>query len=344
MVMEISSVENELYSGCHNTYTTIEDSRRDSSNVYTSNRKKGSPHLQQVISEVDDSAIEGTRTLWTTLKQSKIIGFKIAVIAGIILASLLILLIVSLAVSLAAVNNFLKSVNPESTFSKVRDVSSCSTLHKSFPSLPSGYYFIKNTKGAYVQVYCAMDVVCGQEGGGWMRVIAVNFTSLGACPKPWKKYGDSCAGSACQSKITIPVLGVAYHRACGRVVGKANGKPNAFRPRKNSSLHPLNFDGIGITRGSEHHLIWAYVAGYPPCSTSNASAPPPEVGENYYCEELEDGNLWDSKECHNDVCQSPLWFNTPLSNSSNDIHAIICSNQPEENEKIAIKYIELYIQ
>ena len=61
---------------------------------------------------------------------------------------------------------------------------SCSAIST---SCPSGYYWIRGSDGSAVQVYCAMDRVCGcSNTGGWARIAYLNTTDTSQqCPGEW---------------------------------------------------------------------------------------------------------------------------------------------------------------
>lgn len=199
----------------------------------------------------------------------------------------------------------------------------------------SGYYWIKSTD--VYQVYCDMELECGDQKGGWMRIYSFD-TSLGhPCPIGWHKHHSYklCSGNnlAYCYPAYFPSYNVTYKRACGMVKAYQKGTTNAFYPTafflgKDDSIIPdipttasidgVYVDGISITFGSPRKHVWTYAAGYSdngdypyyncPCAKYPGPLPPTFVQEHYYCES---GNtehagsgtfykydaLWDGESC-----------------------------------------------
>ena len=160
--------------------------------------------------------------------------------------------------------------------------------------------------------------------------------------------------------------GGPYNRVCGRVIGYQVGSPDAFGNyvRKGS----INFDGVNITYGTQHHHIWSYVAGWSessqlgscPCSTAAGSVPQSFTGNRQYCES---GNpththvyghlyaidpLWDGQQCEGTCCNgttSPPWFSVQLPAPTTDaIEVNICGDESTMNEDTPVALLELYVR
>lgn len=198
----------------------------------------------------------------------------------------------------------------------------------------SGYYWIKTTD--VYQVYCDMELECGDQKGGWMKIYSFD-TSLGyPCPVGWHKdqtlklcRGNTLAG--CYSAY-FPTYNAHYKRVCGMVKGYQKGTMNGFYPTsfflgKDNSITPVTasasidgvyVDGISITLGNPRKHVWTYAAGlsdngkYPccncPCAKYPGPLPPTFVQEHYYCESgntegalsstfYKNDILWDGKSC-----------------------------------------------
>lgn len=199
----------------------------------------------------------------------------------------------------------------------------------------SGYYWIKTTD--VYQVYCDMELECGDQKGGWMRIYSFD-TSVGhACPVGWYKHEtlNLCTGknllAGCYSAY-FPSYDVNYKRVCGMVKAYQKGTTNAFYPtsyflgkdksitpdKASASIDGVYVDGISITFGKPRKHVWTYAAGlsdngkYPccncPCAKYSGPLPPTFVQEHYYCESGNTENaiastfynndiLWDGKLC-----------------------------------------------
>jgi len=221
---------------------------------------------------------------------------------------------------------------------------SCSAIST---SCPSGYYWIRSSNGSAVQVYCAMDRVCGcSNTGGWARVAYLNTTDTSQqCPGNWtlmttpRVCGRTTNAASCDSAI-FPTHGIEYSHVCGRVIGYQNLSPDAFdTSRRNSFSQMIDsyyLDGVSITHGdsgSQQH-IWSFAAGYGsevtridcPCNMSRVGTSgfvPSYVGDDFFCETGNDNRtvwphelffdndpLWDGQGCGtNYTCECT--FNNP---------------------------------
>ncbi len=174
----------------------------------------------------------------------------------------------------------------------------------------------------------------------------------GSCPEPWtfdsNKKGCS-SYQQCSTSVVFPVPGGEYSHVCGRVMGSATGKPNAFRTRTGNENHTIEYDGLGLRVNNSREHIWAYAVGSSgsnsncPCYGTDAPQPLPNVGDNYYCDDSENNTLWDQNYCgvFNNFTSS-TWFHARVSSSTTSgIEAIICTNQPEYNENFFVKMIQL---
>lgn len=219
---------------------------------------------------------------------------------------------------------------------------------------------------------------CG--AGRWHRVAFLNMSDpMQQCPSAWREYNSNgirvCARQtssrgSCQS--THYPTDRQYSRVCGRIIGYQLGSPGAFELAQGRSIDQAYLDGISITHGTPRTHVWSYAVGASengnclplhtcPCSNSNR-APPPYVGNNYYCESAYRGDcfvndvffpndpLWDGQQCDNEgTCctgtNTPPWFSVDLADrTGDDIEVRICHDENTSNEDSPIQLLELYVQ
>ncbi len=106
---------------------------------------------------------------------------------------------------------------------------SCAEIAEQKPDSPSGNYWILNSAGSPVQVYCEMGDVFPANlnaTGSWIRVSNLNTTDPDQqCPENFqlttdniRLCGKSTIGDGCDS-VTFTTYGVQYQQVCGRVRG-----------------------------------------------------------------------------------------------------------------------------
>ena len=89
----------------------------------------------------------------------------------------------------------------------------------------SGNYWISTTTGVY-QVYCDMELECGGQRGGWMRIASIDTRGGGSCPSGWGSITSPFA--ACRSasddagcySTSFSVRGISYHEVCVDVIDR----------------------------------------------------------------------------------------------------------------------------
>ena len=198
---------------------------------------------------------------------------------------------------------------------------SCSTILHDHPQATSGNsihsvsnqilvytgdYWLRNSPGYAVKVFCDMERVCGcgegrEGGGGWMRVADINMTRPNEnCPEGFRKVTTSgktiCGGksSRCIS-TTFSSHGIQYGGICGKIIGYQFGRTNAFNRyiSHRGSLDTNFIDGIILTYGSPRSRIWTFTAGGNqymtnrhgcPCNSGYSGAIPPYINGNYFCD------------------------------------------------------------
>ena len=199
----------------------------------------------------------------------------------------------------------------------------------------SGDYWINTTTGVQ-QVYCDMELECGGQRGGWMRIANLDTSRGDSCPSGWGSITSPLA--ACRSandnagcySTGFSVNGVSYHKVCGQARGYQVHTTDAFGgPRLvRGSIYVKDIDGayvdgLSITIGSPRKHVWTYASGNNdnntaltdqteddhscPCAAVPGPSPAAFVHNNYYCESGADGGhvnniymsdaLWDGSQC-----------------------------------------------
>ena len=233
----------------------------------------------------------------------------------------------------------------------------------------SGPYLIKTDKLFLTQ--CDMEFE-----KGWMQVADLDVSRGDDCPKEWSKItvdgvkacrspGDS---RGCYSKH-FPVNGTKYRKVRGFVRGYQKGSVDAFL--SGGIINDIYVDGVSVTLGNPRRHIWTYVAGLSddgnshtgancPCAAAPGRAPPPFVGDHYYCESGNTGNfdlsthymkdpLWDGAGCgsKNHCCTAVglPWFLREFPTMQNeDIEVRICASSAYADEAVLVDQIKLLVQ
>ena len=213
---------------------------------------------------------------------------------------------------------------------------SCLQIKEAKPESESGYYWVTDSDGTAVRVYCDMSddlaALCGNATSGWMRVANVNMSNRITDPEcPGSEFElvedvvrvcrrllvDDNGG--CNSH-SFPLYSIDYGKVCGRVIGYQFGTGDAFQDGINSGfgIDKPYVDGVSLTYGSPRNHIWSF-ASYStefftvcPCSNGSTETTPGFVGENYFCESgakifdfpvpvfttlFSDDALWDGEDC-----------------------------------------------
>ena len=214
-------------------------------------------------------------------------------------------------------------------------------------------------------------------GREWRQVGYLDMTDpTQQCPDSWQKLtspisscGKKSTERGCDS-LKIPTNGASYQKVCGRFRGYQVGSTDAFGYKTQLDIETAYMDGISITYGSpgNRHHVYTYTAGLfefrssgddCPCNTNdNLSL----LDSNYYCESGNPGPdvditkfyssdvLWDGLQCggvESRCCNATdlPWFcrtfETPI---TADLEVRICTNEPRDNENVAIESFELYVQ
>ena len=153
-------------------------------------------------------------------------------------------------------------MNPDRVTECNRIFDSCSHVSK---DCPSGYYWITNSNGTIVQLYCDMDrhCACSDVTGGWTRVAYLDMTnSTHHCPSAWRQTTHpkrTCRHTipfdvgGCSS-ATFSTHGISYSRVCGRIVGYQYGQTCGFEgfwsDSPYDSIDDPYIDGVSVTHGT----------------------------------------------------------------------------------------------
>jgi len=224
-----------------------------------------------------------------------------------------------------------------------------------------------------------MELECGGDKGGWMRVANFSTSSGDGCPTGWTKITtpiEACRSpndaAVCYS-TTFSVSGASYHKICGMARGFQKDTPDAFQLFADSQRKGIStpyVDGLSITIGDPRQHIWTYAVGITndgehglspcPCAAFPGRDPAFFIGDNYYCDSgspgtqqngvFTDNPLWDGEGCvgaNNNCCTSPgmPWFFRKFPfRQQDDIEARICHDQDFADEALLVDQIQLYVQ
>jgi len=258
---------------------------------------------------------------------------------------------------------------------------SCSELPT---SCSSGYYWVRSSNGAAVQVYCDTQRVCGCSNiTGWTLVASLNTSDPSQqCPGEWvlRNYsselmlcGRGSSGAGCLSAV-YRTYGINYSHVCGRVIGYGYESPGAFEQCCGSQTIEGDYvDGVSLTHGppGARQHIWTFAAGtfetalnVGSCPCVGGRAAPSFIGNDYFCESGNNGTtwtdilyasdpLWDGQGCGSPPCcelGSPPgvtapWFCKQLPQATtDDLEVRICGDQDTEDEDSPVELIELFIR
>ena len=255
--------------------------------------------------------------------------------------------------------------------------SSCAALP---PSSPSGYYWVRDSNGSALCVYCDMTRSCGGVTGGWRRVVELDMTnSSHQCPSGLRERIYRFDKRTCVkdfeslscSSVAISSDRLDYSKVCGKIIAYRFGSVDAFNTGRND-IDNNYVDGVILTYGHPRKHIWTFAAGRnahsqsicPSCTndTVNQAAQPPQIVQNdYFCETGTDGTpprsstfhgdnpLWDGAGCgpQSTCCSfnNPPWFYKQLPQSTtNNIEMRVCTNEQANQEDVAIEIVEIYVQ
>ncbi len=159
----------------------------------------------------------------------------------------------SLSESTTALETFLLNVLVDQN----HPVTSCSALPLSFPS---GYYWVSNSNGSAVRVYCDMARSCDGVTGGWLRVAELDMTnSSHQCPSGLRQRTEpnlrTCVrdpSAAGCSSVMFSTSSINYMSVCGRVITYQYGSTDAFN---GGLIDVIYVDGVSLTHGSPKEHI-----------------------------------------------------------------------------------------
>ena len=235
-------------------------------------------------------------------------------------------------------------------------------IYKANPDVKSGYYNIILTSGSIVTVYCDMEGINCDEGGGWTRVAYLNMAEPGTtCPSGLIQKGfsninhDVCGRpnpsfGGCDSTI-FSTYSINYTKVCGQVRGYQFASPDGSYTETND-IDSYYVDGVSITYDiNPRRHIWTYIGGWP-------GPLPSFVGNDYYCESIlypwsyilyADDPLWDGQNCNGSestCCTNPnmpLFLKTLNETTTDDIELRVCNDQGLPDEDTPLDIIEIYV-
>lgn len=222
----------------------------------------------------------------------------------------------------------------------------------------SDYYWVKNSSGAAVKVFCDLTSLFQGNPTGWTRVVKLNMskspteqcpTGLKLITDPKRSCGRSTEDPGCSS-VVFRVGGVPYRKVCGQIIGYQFSSPNAFYQYQRDSSLTLNdvyVDGVSLTHGTPTRKhIWTFAAAIDerasdrficPCTHAQHSLPdtavPTFIGSDYFCETgtrdafqfgrfYNNDPLWDGKGCgpQSTCCgfNAPPWFCKDIGEETTD--------------------------
>ncbi len=267
---------------------------------------------------------------------------------------------------------------PPQLGAKDKPANSCKDLHKTNPKASSGYYWIKQSSGSPVRVYCSMSRTCGNETGGWMRVANIDMRNTSqSCPSGLSLISSpkricDITSRGCVSN-TFNVQGFQYSKVCGKIIGYHKSIPIAFSYR-NRGIERDYVYGVSLTHGrNPRKHIWTFAGASDettnnynfkcPCINTAISSSyiPSYVGNDYFCDtayssyytnyspyplQVSDP-LWDGQGCGrtNTCCSfnSPPWFVKQLpSPTKENMEMRVCN--PSGDGSTPLEIIELYVQ
>ena len=253
---------------------------------------------------------------------------------------------------------------------------SCLEILQEHPNSPSGEYWITNSTGNAISVYCDMTLECGSNNvTGWIRVANINMSNTDQqCPGTEFVLRESpvrvCERSieySCNSAF-LDVQSITYSQVCGRIIGYQIGTGDGIKSDGDyrSGIDDPYLDGVSLTYGSPRQHIWSF-ASYTsevyqgcPCYVGHTRVPVSFVGNDYFCESgehdgvvspttlFEDDPLWDGQDCRGmeaPCCNGPPWFHKILSSTTtSNIELRLCSDQERADEEVSFQIVELYVQ
>ena len=195
------------------------------------------------------------------------------------------------------------------TNSEDNPAESCKAIYDDHHDAPSGYYWITNSTGHPVRVYCKMNATCGNMTGGWMRVAYIDMrNSIHQCPSGLTLTTRSsdprrlcdvtpngCVGN------NYSVHGLRYSYVHGRIIAYQNGYPIAyyFSNYGYNSIDQAYVFGVSLTHGQNPQKhIWTFAGATDetsrnptfkcPCINSNINPSSITIssfiGNDYFCD------------------------------------------------------------
>ena len=193
---------------------------------------------------------------------------------------------------------------PQEVFTESNPAKSCKAIYDEYSDTESGYYWIRNSSGSPIRVYCKMDTNCTDYSGGWMRVAHIDMrNSSHQCPSGLSLLTRNSnprrlcdVNSGCISKY-FTVNGINYQHIYGRIIGYQNIYSVGFHFSSRSIDQAYVF-GVSLTHGQNPRKhIWTFAGATDetarnpsfkcPCINTNIQSSitiPSYVGNDYFCD------------------------------------------------------------
>ena len=175
---------------------------------------------------------------------------------------------------------------PQEFFTESNPAKSCKAIYDEYSDAESGYYWIKNSSGSPVRVYCKMDANHTGYTGGWMRVAYIDMkNSSHQCPSGLSLLSSSTPKRLCD-KTTVgciskyfSVHGMNYNHVYGKIIAYQKNSPVGFHFNSRSIDQPYVF-GVSLTHvQNPRKHIWTFV-GATDETTNNPSFKCPCINMN----------------------------------------------------------------
>ena len=175
---------------------------------------------------------------------------------------------------------------------------------------------------------------CAGVGGGWRQIANIGVSAGGDCPSRWCKATQLNVNfcrvvSDANNTYSSATNGTSYQKVCGRIRGYQKGRSGSFYLYHYSNQRTIDnryVSGVSITYSSSHRHIWTYSGGLydnntaeqsnRPCAVGGGPAPPPFVGNHYYC----------GSGAADTVQRADYFFNDPLWDGSGCITSSCCED------------------
>ena len=94
----------------------------------------------------------------------------------------------------------------------------------------SSYYVLKTDHLFFA--YCDMELDCGGNEGGWMRIADIDTSRGDTCPSGWNSYNSYCTGGSAAGCYSahFSTNFTSYSKMCGKILGYQINCIDGFYP------------------------------------------------------------------------------------------------------------------